>query len=308
MAVSLEKIVSGPVTEPPLHSLLTTAHDATEDPVPVGVEDKGSWEGGFTFQPEGCVQASTWNPCSTGDDRNKSDIDPPPGAVVVEPFIIEIGYECTSTGWQAANYEEKASARLDAALSKALEYEFWTGDRSSDNPSLMTSTPNDDEHILNPGGAEAPVAVSPAQGLILIAEALSRCGSGARGTLHVTSGVGEFLTQKSLVEPDDNGNLETGGRGDVVIIGSGYTGQGPVGDPEDDDQADAQPDPAVGTSWIYATGPVAYRVGEPEVLPTQFFEAFDRATNTVTYRSERTAAVYHDGCCIFAVLVDYSLD
>ncbi|WP_116996397.1 hypothetical protein [Desertimonas flava] len=62
--------------------------------------------------------------------------------------------------------------------------------------------------------------------------------------------------------------------------------------------------PAAGTAWVYATGQVQTRLSLPEITPDEFKEAFDRKTNTVSYRAWRHAAANFDPCCgPFAVLV-----
>jgi hypothetical protein len=81
-----------------------------------------------------------------------------------------------------------------------------------------------------------------------------------------------------------------------VVVGAGYPGTGPFG----------QPDPGPDEAWAFATGMVDIRLGDPMIYPEEFWQALDRATNTVTFRGEQFAAVTHDGCCSFAVLIDLS--
>jgi hypothetical protein len=96
---------------------------------------------------------------------------------------------------------------------------------------------------------------------------------------------------------DEDCRLLTRSRGDVVVSGAGYDPLiGPFA---------AVPPIASTEAWVYATGMVDVRLGEPMLYPDTMAEALDRATNTVTYRGERTAAVNPDGCCMFAVLVDF---
>jgi len=209
------------------------------------------------------------------------------------PFIIEVPYECSSFGFQAADYESRALRQIDAAKGKALEFEFWTGQKDPDNLNLVYGTPNDDDHVLNPGGAAAPIAVSPGLALVLLAQALSNCATGSRGMIHATTGLAERWGQLGQIHPDGN-LLVTKARCDVVVSGAGYPGTGPIG----------QPPPGPNEVWAYATGMVAVRLGEVMLIPESFEEAFDRRTNTVTYRGEVTASAVYDGCCSFAVLVD----
>lgn len=287
MGIMPEKIVTLPEREDADHSLLASAI------VPQGDARPDGWQGGLTAKAEFCGEASAWDPCSTGGDRAKSDPADNPEVFDYRPWILEVAVECSSTGWAAADYEGRAERAIRAATSKALEREFWTGEKVPSNMSLQGGTPNDDDHILNPGGWLAPQPVAPDQALLLLTAALANCGSGSRGMIHATPDLGEvWWNAFSLREVD--GVLRTGARGDTVVIGSGYTGQGPYG----------QPDPDSGLVWAFATGPVSVYLDDPEVLPGSLVEALDRGTNTVRFRGERTAAAFHDGCCSFAVLVD----
>jgi hypothetical protein len=240
--------------------------------------------GGLVFTP--AVQAA-------GEDLMKSEYFDPTEDIFYEPFIVEVPFRCSSFGFQATEYERRAMRQLDAGKSKAIEFEFWTGQKISTNISLQRSTPNDDAHILNPGGAAAPMAVSPAIALVLLAQALANCGTGARGMIHATPGLVQRWTDLTSVTEEDH-RLVTSGRRDIIVAGTGYPGTGPMG----------QPPPGPNEVWAYATGMVNLRLGDPEIIPGSFKEALDRRTNTVEYRGEMTAAAVHDGCCSFAVLVD----
>jgi hypothetical protein len=228
--------------------------------------------------------------------------------VFYDPPVLEIPYTCTTySRLDFDEYRRRALENLEVGKSKALEYELWTGARVPTNPSLVGSTPNDNDHILNPGGAAAPIAVPPGIALMLLAQALANCGPGKRGMIHATAALAERwmnTTAVMSVHPADwcFGPAEipgcrilvTGGRGDIIISGSGYPGTGPLG----------QPTPGPNEAWAYATGLVHVKLGEPHIYPDTMSEALDRATNTVTVRAETTAVAVWDLCCSFAVLVD----
>lgn len=291
MGIAPEKIVALPTPEKAEHSLLASAINPQGDARP------DNWQVGLTAKAEFCGQASAWDPCSTGADRKKVDPGENPDAFDYSPFMLEVPFQCSSFGWQAADYQGRAERFIKAATPKALEREFWTGEKIPSNQSLVGGTPNDDDHVLNPGGASAPVAVSPIMGLILAGAALSNCSTGGKGMIHVPAETGEALYQAYSFDEDDQQNLVTGARGDIIVVGAGYPGTGPEG----------QPAPTGTQQWIYATGMVSVLIDDAVVHPQELHEALDRATNTVVFRGERTAAAYHDGCCSFAVLVDYSL-
>jgi hypothetical protein len=234
-------------------------------------------------------------------------------AVFYEPLVLEVPYRCSTFSrleWE--DYRQRALYNLMLGKSKALEAEFWSGAKIPTNPSLVRSTPNDDDHILNPGGAAAPTAVSPGVALVLIAQALSNCGAGGRGMIHATPALAERWSNLTAINwmPKDStclalpeemqdriaGDcvLATPARGDIVINGAGYPGTGPLG----------QPPPGPNQVWAYATSMVNVIVGEEQVYPDSLSEALDRATNTVEARAECSAAAVYDLCCSFAVLVD----
>lgn len=229
----------------------------------------------------------------------KKDYDGEQTPIRFYPYVVEVPYTCSSWGYQENDYEGRALRQLEAGLGKAIEREFWTGERNPANPNLTFWTPNDDDHILNPGGAAAPVAVNVALGLALLEQALASCATGSQGMIHAAPVVVERMAQWYLVDNDDHFGgliLGTRSRGDIVVCGNGYPRTGPFGSPF----------PADDEAWVFATGMVDVRLGEPMIYPETFAHAFDRATNTVTYRGEQVAAATHDACCTFAVLVNFT--
>jgi len=242
-----------------------------------------------------------------GEDIVKASVDNRP-IVYQNPTVLNVPVTCSSFGWEAESWTEKAELRIELGASKALETEWWGGYKNPFNQSLVRSTPNTDEAILNPGGAAAPAAVSPGIALALFAQALANCADGSRGMIHATPAlVARWLNLTALNSVpvsslvDELGEniagpnvLVTPDRGDIVIDGTGYLGTGPLG----------QPPPGANEAWAYATGIVDVRLGDVEVFPETLAEALDRRVNTITFRGERTGMAIHDGCCMFAVLVD----
>lgn len=232
----------------------------------------------------------------------KKDYDGDQGPLIYQPFIVEVPYTCSSWGFEANDYTGKALRQLAAGTGKAIENEFWSGALNVANINLRFWTPP--ANIVNPGGWALPVAVNVALGLALLEQAVGSCATGGRGMIHAPTVVAERMAQWYLIDDDSgpggtegDGVLLTRGRGDIVVSGPGYDpAVGPFA---------AVHELAAGEAWIYATGMVDVRLGEPMIFPETIAEALDRATNTVTYRGERTAAVNPDGCCMFAVLVNF---
>ncbi len=231
----------------------------------------------------------------------KKDYDGDQGPIRVHPYTVEVPYTCSSWGFEVNDYQGKAARQLEAGLSKAIEHEFWTGARNPGSPNLTYWTPNDDQHVVNPGGAAAPVAVNVSIGIALLEQALASCGHGGRGMIHAAPVIISRSAGLYLIDDDDTNQgriLTTRSRGDIIVAGAGYQLNGPFG----------QSDPGTDQGWMFATGMVDVWLGDPRVYPEEFAHALDRATNTVTFRGERTAVATHDMCCTFAVLVDYSAD
>jgi hypothetical protein len=92
-------------------------------------------------------------------------------------------------------------------------------------------------------------------------------------------------------------HLQTFG-GTPIIVGSGYSGNGPDG--------------ATGASasatnkWIYATGTVRTYVGDIDVVNDNLSQGYDVAgnQNDITLKAIRPAAVYFDTSIHLAVRVD----
>jgi hypothetical protein len=256
---------------PALHGLRDSA---------VQVETPDRWEMGFVVPPEGCVAPAVWvRDCDTPQDKS----DPPetPDTYPVDPFTIETAYECNSAGWSSADYEGRALRQLDLGVSKAMEAELWTATIAG-NPSLDV-----DATVLASGAA-----VGVRQGLALLGQALSGCGGGTQGFVHAPTWVVDLWQSASLLRVDGP-RLRTIVRGDVVVAGTGYPGTG-----EDQDE------PGDGQSWVYATGPVEYRLGPATLLGSSIAQRLNRANNVVITRAEREAAVNFDPCCHFGVLID----
>lgn len=269
----------------------------------VTIDGYSGLAGGFTVQDYGADPLDSAPSVSSIQIPDTEDVPPDvksdyaaTGLVRVDPFIVEAPYECSTFGMgelDGSDFRQRAIDRLAIGAGQAVEEEFWTGAKNPNNPNLRYWTPNDDDHVINDGGAASPTAVSPSVGLSMLEAALSRCGSGARGAIHGSVDVISRISSDKLWR-DGEGNLLTAVRGDRVIAGSGYGFGGPFG----------QDDPEDGHAWLFATGAVQVRLGDVMVYPDSIAEALDRGTNTVTFRAEQMAAVTHDGCCMFAVYVE----
>jgi hypothetical protein len=267
---------------PPMHGLQASAAEVTTP---------ARWELGASFCPENCVEAAGWDPdCSAwpeGVKPDKSEAEHPLDCYDVMPFALESAFKCDASGFKVLDFAGRARRQLEASTSKGMEFELWTGTIKPDNPQLDQGA----TYL-----SEGPMALL--QGLTMLGQALSNCAHGGRGMIHAPTFVVDsaLALYPGLFRIDGN-RIVTTNRGDVVVSGTGYPGTG-----EDGLDVDA------GLSWIYATGPVQYRLGETIVFPDTVAEAVDRRQNNIEYRAERMALINFDTCCHFGILVDPSLD
>jgi hypothetical protein len=122
---------------------------------------------------------------------------------------------------------------------------------------------------------------------------------GEQGVIHVTRDVASLLASNSnmLMHEEGKAHLQTFG-GTPIIVGSGYSGNGPDG--------------ATGASasatnkWIYATGTVRTYVGKVDVVNDNLSQAYDVSgnANDMRIKAIRPAAVYFDASIHLAVRVD----
>lgn len=271
---------------PPAHGLQASATE---------VKGPTRWELGVTITPENCVEIAGWDPDCTAwpvvdgvtVKPEKSVAERPLDSYDLDPFVLESPFECDAQGLKTIDFAGRARRQAEAGTSKGMEFELWTGTLKPDNPNLSTGAT-----ILVSGAA-----VSLLQGISLLGQALSDCAHGGRGTIHApTFIVDQWLALYTGLFDVGPNRIVTKNRGDVVISGTGYPGTGEDGDA-----------PANGSSWVYATGPVQYRLGEVEVFPDTVKEAMKRGTNDVEYRAERFAMVNFDPCCHFGILIDPSI-
>jgi hypothetical protein len=98
---------------------------------------------------------------------------------------------------------------------------------------------------------------------------------------------------------EDEERVETT-NGTPVIIGSGYSGEGP-------DEATGATATAT-NKWMYATGTVKTYLGEVDVVNDNLAQAYDVSgnQNDMKLKAIRPAAVYFDTSIHLAVRVDLS--
>jgi hypothetical protein len=267
-------------------------HGLTSVMLPLVMLDGTRWQAGYQVYPEACIDFSWFeSDCSlwTGDPAGPADKDPAADnaeVYEVDPVLPYTQFECNSAGWSSQDYQGRARRAIEAASSKALEYELWTGAMNSDNPHLITGAT-----VLN-GGEAVPAANGPG----VLGQGLASCGGGGRGVLHAPPVVADLWWQMGALKEDGN-RLVTVARGDLVVVGSGYPGTGPGGSAPDENH-----------SWVYATGMVTGTMEDIQINPPTFREAFHRTTNRIRFLAERLMTATFDPCCHFALYLDLCTD
>jgi hypothetical protein len=125
-----------------------------------------------------------------------------------------------------------------------------------------------------------------------------------RRTASILTGVGllqrvDFSARLDRDDVNKKGQALVTMIGTPVVVGSGYSGDGPT------NLATA---PATATAeWMFATGYVDVHLGASSVINEDLARSFAPNTNDVRIRAARTAAVHFEPSCHSAVRVDLSL-
>lgn len=209
----------------------------------------------------------------------------------VVPFFIETESARSTLDWPGEERERQVLSQLEAVTQKAVELELWDGP-------VALETTNGNSFLTKTGAATEVVngAHSAFEALYLLEGALSNSPVGAAGVLHMTRDVASLLGDRLLYSEDENGKARVRTRiGTPVIVGSGYSGKGPVGD--------AAAAASFTNRWMFATGPVTVHLGKPEIVNTDKSQGVDASINTVIIKATRPAAVHFDPSCHYTAQV-----
>jgi len=299
--------IDAPPLAPRALSLVTAGIDALHPNDPTN----GDWVKGFTYAPENSAQpGEVRDVCDTGTVDPNSWTNAP--VVSYDPFLIVAADKCSSFGFAARDYVGRALRLLDYVTPNQLELEFWKG-------TLAQAKGYPNRYLADANVVDVtPVtgtAVSRIRGTELLEQAMANCGAGQQAYIHMqpenAGQLGQFTRRV--------GNLMLSPIDSIIVPGVGYPGTGPGGVTA-----------TAGTTWMYATGPVRVRLGDPMIFPDGHEDsvmnigrdengnysipvdaesilgsAIDRSKNTITIRAERLAAASFDGGCQFAVLVNF---
>jgi len=111
-------------------------------------------------------------------------------------------------------------------------------------------------------------------------QAISESPTGECGVIHITRDIASYLGSRLIYkrgEDSYSGQVMTR-LGTKVVIGSGYTGGGPIGT--------AGAAPSATNKWMYATGKVEVHLGKSEIVNTTP-EGVDATINNMTIKAFR---------------------
>jgi hypothetical protein len=209
-----------------------------------------------------------------------------------KPFFIEVEDFASTFGLPGEDRMAQVKRQLEAATQKAVERELWDGP-------VATADTNGNNFLTKTSASTVVVAGahSADKALFLLEQALSNSPIGAKGVIHMTRDVASILGSRLVYV---NTNEGKSGRamtrlGTDVVIGSGYTGNGPIGT--------ANATASVTNRWMFATGSIDIHLGKVEVINDNLAQGVDASINDMRIKAVRPAAVYFDPSCHYTMRV-----
>jgi len=212
----------------------------------------------------------------------------------IKPFFIEVEDYRSTLGFPGFDYVARVKRQLEGATQKAMERELWDGairkGESHANKALSDATAT----LIN-----GTTALSVARALALLDfELADTSPAGENGVIHMTKDVAGLLAANYMIFHNEaRGHLQTIS-GTKIILGSGYTGNGPDG------QTGATA--SATNKWMYGTGEVRTLLGDVDVVADNLAQSYDVSgnANDMRIKAIRPAAVYFDPSIHLAVRVD----
>ena len=215
----------------------------------------------------------------------------------IKPFFIEAEDYRSTLGFPGLDYVARVKRQLEGGTQKAMERELWDGairkGESHDNKALSASTAT----LIN-----GTTALSVQRALALLDfELADTSPAGENGVIHMTKDAAGLLSANYMIFHNvEKGHLQTIS-GTKIIIGSGYTGNGPTG------QTGATA--SATNKWMYGTGSVRAFLGDVDVVADNLAQSYDVAgnQNDMRVKAIRPAAVYFYPSIHLAVRVDLTV-
>lgn len=291
MAFSKTGVVSAPAIVPSAFGLLAVAK-------PENAPGEDQWVRGFAQEWETTVQSL----------KNWDDTDSTSGSVVssgvinyyddIKPFFIELEETRSGMSFNAIDRIARLTRQLEGMTQKAVEAELWDGavrkGEGHDNKAL-----SDASATLVASGAAQSAAIALAE---LEAAMAAMSDAGENGVIHMTRDVAALLSTNGQVflHAEGKSHLQTIS-GTPVIIGAGYSGNGPTGV--------TGAAASITNKWIYGTGIVKTYLGDVDVVNDNLSQAYDVSgnANDMRIKAIRPTAVYFDTSIHLAARVDLSV-
>jgi hypothetical protein len=208
-----------------------------------------------------------------------------------DPFFVEVEDFRSAFDLPGEDRFKRVKKQLEAATQKAVEAELWDGYAATGDANANIFLSKTGEPTLAASGAFNPVIA-----LMYLEQAISDSPTGEEAMIHMTRDVASYLGSYILhKETEEKGPHLITRLGTQVVIGSGYSGNGPVGDTNAAASAT--------NKWMYATGPVQVHLGKIEVINENLAQGVDATINDMRIKAYRPAAVYFDPSIHYTVRV-----
>jgi hypothetical protein len=209
------------------------------------------------------------------------------------PFFIDVEDFASTFGLPGQDRFKRVLNQLEAVTQKALEYELWEGVAAQ-----AETAANGNMYLRKAGEATIPVsgAKKPENALMILEQAIADSPLGEKGVIHMTRDVASILGSRLIFVRKDDGTKKIMTRlGTKVVVASGYTGNGPIGD--------AAAAASATNKWMFATGPIHVHLGKSELVHDDLSQGVDATINNMRIKASRPAAVYADPSMLFAMRV-----
>ncbi len=290
MAFSKVGIVAAPKIVPSQYGLLAVAR-------PENSADEDRWIRGFSQEwNTGLYSAKAWDDTDTTSATVATDATPT-YYTEIKPFFVEVEEYRSTLSFNGIDRIARIKLQLEGVTQKVMENELWDGAIRKGETHSNKALSDANTTLVN-----GTTALSAARALALLefqmADA-SPCGEA--GVIHMTKDTAGILaTNYMIFHNEAGGHLETV-NGTTIIIGSGYSGDGPTG------QTGAAA--SATNKWMYGTGTVKTYLGKVDVVNDNLAQAYDVSgnVNDMRLKAIRPAAAYFDETIHLAVRVDLTV-
>lgn len=265
------------------------------DPGTDPLDPDNRWTGPFGYTLEGeacpdpglytasldfCADTRTWGP-------GRSFV----GSVADQhPFVVGAAVECSTLGAPGLEAFQQAARRaLELGQWSQIANELWTGARATAagwTTNRWLASP--DATVLSAD----PVSIVEA--IAALEDAFGAASAGDVQLIHVPRKLTAYLSHADLIDTTPGSGRLWTANNSLVIADRGYPGTGPEGE-----------EPTSDLVWIYSTGVLSARLGPVHLPERDLADAVAAATNDVSVRAERPAAISWL-CGHFAIPVSYA--